>query len=237
MKRVTKKKIRKIESLIPLIVIIILMTIAYFLGFFEYLNFETLKMYHHYLKQQVALYPVISVFVYIGVYFFVVLLSIPVAIFLSMIGGFLFNQPFALLYVLIGATLGACGIFLAAKTALNSFLKKKAGSRLKRMEKGFKKDAVSYLLFLRFMPFPFWLVNLAPAFFNVSLKTFFWTTVVGIIPSSFISTQLGRGLSVVFEQEVFSIGILFNWHIRFALMGLGIIALIPVLVREFKKHA
>ena len=227
---------KKLKSLIPIGIIVILMVIAYYLGFFDNLNFESLKMHYKSLKTKVDLHPVLSVFVYIGVYFFTVLLSIPGALFLTFLGGFLFPLPLSTLYVVCGATLGACGIFLAAKTALKAFLKKKAGSRLQKMEQGFKKNAVSYLLFLRFIPFfPFWLVNLAPAFFDVSLFTFFWTTLVGITPGAFINTLIGRGLATILEQDTFSINALFNWQIKLGLVGLGIVALIPIIIKKIKK--
>jgi len=69
------------------------------------------------------------------------------------------------------------------------------------MDHGFQNNAASYLLFLRFVPlFPFWLVNLAPAFFKVQLSTYIWTTFVGIIPGSFVYTQAGSGLGVIFDE-------------------------------------
>ena len=224
------------KKYIPLIIIVCLMLVVYFLGFFDSLNFETLKANHHKLTGFVESYPMISPFVFMGIYFLTVLLSILGAIFLTLIGGFLFDQPFATLYVIIGASLGASGIFVAARTALGEILKKKAGPRLKKMEKGFKKNATSYLLFLRFVPiFPFWLVNLAPAFFDVPFVTFFWTTVVGIAPGSFVFVQAGKGLASIFEQDTFSLNAIFNLHVKIALVGLGVIALIPIVIKKLRK--
>jgi hypothetical protein len=65
----------------------------------------------------------------------------------------------------IGAAIGATLIFLVARTALGEPLLRWAGPRSNQLAKGFRDDAFSYLLFLRLVPvFPFFLVNLVPAF-------------------------------------------------------------------------
>ena len=102
------------------------------------------------------------------------------------------------------------------------------------MEKGFQENAVSYMLFLRFVPlFPFWLVNIAPAFFGVSLATFFWTTLIGVVPGTLVFTLAGGGLEHLFESnEPFSLNSVFNTEIKFALLLLGITALIPIFLKK-----
>ena len=93
--------------------------------------------------------------------------------------------------------------------------------------------------FLRLVPlFPFWLVNLAPAFLGVSLKTFVWTTFIGIIPGTFVFAQAGAGLGAILDSDQgFSIQGVFNWQVKIALIALGIFALIPIIVKKFKKNA
>jgi len=174
--------------------------------------------------------------VFIGVYTLSTALSIPGAVFLTIFGGFLFPQPYSTLYAVFGATFGAILIFLAAKTALGDTLKHKAGKRMQKMRAGFQDNAANYLLFLRLVPlFPFWMVNLAPAFFGVTLLTFAWTTFVGIIPGAFVFAQAGAGLgSILDSAEEFSVGEILTWDVKIALLALGIFALIPPMVKHFK---
>lgn len=215
------------------------MAAGYFSGLYKSLDYETLRYHHVELTEYVNDSPIMTPFMFMGTYAFATALSIPGGLILSLIGGFLFKQPWAMLYVLIGATVGATLIFLAAKTAIGDLLRKKAGPRLAKMEKGFNKNPASYLLFLRFVPlFPFWLVNLAPAFFNVRLWTFIWTTFVGIAPGAFVITQAGRGLGAIFESnEEFSLKTLFNTQLNIALICLGVFSLLPILIRKWKeKH-
>jgi len=220
----------------PLLLILLLTAIVYFLKLHDFLTFEKLKEHRQQLKDIVAAHPLLSPFVFIAVYTTATALSIPGGLVLSVFGGFLFPQPWSTLYVVIAATLGACMLFLAAKTAFGDLLKRKAGPRLKRMQKGFEEDAANYLLFLRLVPiFPFWLVNLAPAFFGVPLSTFAWTTFFGIIPGSFVYTQAGVGLGAIFDStKQLSQETVFNTQIKIALIGLAIFALLPVIVKKIR---
>lgn len=218
----------------PLIIVIVAMVAIYLSGAYHYLSFESLKAYHQTLKTFIVLHPIALPCLFILTYTVAVALSIPGAIFLTLLGGYLFPQPWSTIYVVFSATAGATLIFLVARTALGDSLRKKAGPFLKKMEKGFQKNAASYLLFLRFVPvFPFWLVNIAPAFFGVSLLTFVWTTLVGIIPGTFVFTLAGSGLEKVFEtDQPFSIGVIFNTQMKVALTLLGLLALVPILIRR-----
>ena len=109
-------------------------------------------MHRHAIVGFVATNWLLSSLIFILLYIVVAALSLPIGIFLSLIGGFLFPQPFSTLYIVIGATIGATIVFLAARTAIGDLLKKKAGRLLTKIEKGFRENGVSYLLF--FAPGP-----------------------------------------------------------------------------------
>ena len=222
---------------IPILVIILLMIIAWFTPLRDLVTFDHLKENRTLLVNYVQAHFFLASLLYITLYIVMAAFSIPGAAFLSLTGGFLFMQPLSTIYVVLGASIGASIIFLAAKTAFGEFLKRKAGALLQKMEKGFRENAISYMFFLRLVPlFPFWLVNLAPAFFGVGLFTFIWTTFLGIMPGSFVFTQAGSGLGAILDTEgEFSIGAVLNWQIRIALIALGVFALIPVIVKKIRK--
>lgn len=225
-----------VKRFLPLIIILVGMALIYFSGLFRYLSFDCLKLYHQNLKTYISEYPVAVPILYILIYIILTALSVPGAIFLTLLGGYLFPQPWSTIYVVFSATCGATLIFLTARTALADFLREKAGPFLKKMEKGFQENAVSYLLFLRFVPlFPFWIVNIAPAFFGVRLRTFVWTTLIGIAPGSFVFTLAGGGLEKIFESnQAFSLNTILNTQLKIALALLGIFALIPILIKKIK---
>ncbi len=223
------------KRFLPLLFIVILMGVAYALGAHKYLTFEMLQRHHQAIKGFLGAHPVITPILFTLIYAVATSLSLPGGAILSLIGGFLFPIPWSTLYVLVGATVGASVIFLAAKSAFGEVLRRKAGPFVQKMEKGFQKNAWSYLLFLRFVPlFPFWLVNIAPALFNVRFVTYAWTTFVGIIPGAYVFTQAGAGLGAIFEQgKRFSLGALFNWQLRVALIALALFALVPIMIKKW----
>lgn len=227
------------KRFLPLVIILFGMAAVYFSGIYRYLTFDSLRAYHQSLKEFVAIHPVSVPVLYIFAYIALTALSVPGGVFLTLLGGYLFPQPLSTIYVVFSASCGAIIIFLAARTALGDSLKKKAGPFLKKMEKGFRDNVVSYLLFLRFVPiFPFWIVNLASAFFRVPLRTFVWTTVVGITPGSFVFTLAGGGLEKIFEtQQAFSISAVLNTQLKIALILLGVLALVPILLKKLKKNS
>lgn len=228
----------KWKRYIPLIILAILMTFAYFFGLGELFTYEKLKNQRATLVKFVSEYPVYSSVIFIIIYIISTALSVPGGSFLSIIGGFLFPQPLSTLFVVFGATVGATFIFLAAKTAFGETMKEKAGPMLNKMRKGFLENSASYLLFLRLVPaFPFWLVNLAPAFFSVKLSTFVWTTFIGIIPGAFVFTQTGAGLGSIFDSsEELSIETIFTTDSKIALLALALFALLPIIIKKLRKE-
>ncbi len=224
------------KRFIPLILIIVIMILVYATGLTDLITFEQLKDNRQTLLDYVNNHPILSAIGFMLLYAASTALSIPGGVFLTIFGGFLFPQPLSTIFVVIGATIGAIIIFLVAKTALGDIMREKAGPVIQKMQKGFQENATSYLLFLRLVPlFPFWLVNIAPAFFGVSLLTFSWTTFVGIIPGAFVYTQAGAGLgSILDTQKEFSLEGIFTWDVKIALIALGIFSLLPIVIKKLR---
>jgi uncharacterized membrane protein YdjX (TVP38/TMEM64 family) len=166
-----------------------------------------------------------------------VALSIPGATVLTIAAGFLFGQLWATVLVVIAATAGATALFLLAKTTIGDTLRAKAGPWLQRMEAGFAEGALSYLLVLRLIPlFPFFVVNLVPAFLGVPLATYVIATFVGIIPGTFVYASVGAGLGSVFEAGgTFAPADALTPEIITALIGLAVLSLLPVAYRKLVR--
>jgi uncharacterized membrane protein YdjX (TVP38/TMEM64 family) len=161
--------------------------------------------------------------------------SVPGAVWLTIAGGLLFGPKTATAMVVVSATVGACAIFTMARYALGDVLRARAGSAIARMEAGFRRDALNYMLVLRLVPlFPFFLVNLVPAFLGVSLRTFALGTFIGIIPGTFVFATLGAGLGDAIETDIAADpgAALLQVNVIVALAGLAILALVPVIYRR-----
>jgi uncharacterized membrane protein YdjX (TVP38/TMEM64 family) len=222
--------------LVPLIVLVAGLAGFFALGLERYVTFDTLAQHRASLLAWVDGHPTLAPLAYVAVYIAVIACSLPGGTVLTVSGGFLFGTWLGGVYAVIGATLGATALFLAARTALGGFLRAKAGSALGRMEAGFRRDAFNYMLVLRLVPiFPFFLVNLAPALLGVPLRTYVTATALGIIPAAFVFASVGRGLGAVFDEgRAPDLSLVFTPPVLLPLLGLALLALIPVAYRRWK---
>lgn len=228
----------KLRRFAPLVLIAAAIGAAFAFGVQDYLSFDALKENRAVLTRFVADQAVLAAAIFMAAYAVATALSLPGGAVLSVTGGFLFGSLLGTAWVVIGATAGAVGIFLAARTALGDALKAKAGPWLTKMEDGFKENALSYLLVLRLVPlFPFFIVNLVPAFLNVPLRTYTLGTLLGIIPGTFVYVSVGAGLGSVFEAGGdFSPASVLTPEVVTALVGLSVLSLVPVVYKKLKAR-
>jgi uncharacterized membrane protein YdjX (TVP38/TMEM64 family) len=227
-----------LKRLLPLAILVILVGAAFAAGLDRYLTFDALRDNRAILLDLVERHWLIASLGFVLAYTAVVALSLPGATIMTLAGGFLFGIAIGSTLTVIGATLGATALFLIARTALGDVLRKKAGPFLARMADGFNKDAFNYLLFLRLVPvFPFWVVNLVPALLGMRLIPFVGATGLGIIPATIVFSAFGAGLGNVFDagKEVDLKSVL-NPTLIAALFGLGLLALLPVVVKRIRER-
>lgn len=223
----------------PVYVIVAGLLAAWAFGLFDYLSLETLREQNSALQTFVADNAVLSFAAYILVYALATVFMLPGALWITIAGGLLFGLVGGSAATVVGATLGASGLFLAAKTSLGSALQERAGGFVKRMEKGFREDAVSYMFALRLLPLvPFPVANIAPALLGAKFRDYVLTTALGIIPGVVAYTWIGASLGATFDKG--ETNSLFDAVANFApaFIALGIVALLPVAYKKiFRKKA
>jgi len=207
-------------------------------GYESWLSFDALKEHRQALLEAVARQPIPAAAVFVALYALATALSLPIATLLTLVGGFLFGALAGTAYVVLGATLGAAMLFLAARSALGSGLHDRAGPWLGRLRDGFRENAFSYLLFLRLIPiFPFFVVNLVPALMGMRLLPYLVATLIGILPASAIYVYAGVGLGSVLDRgEHFSLAGILTPEMMAALVGLALLSLLPVLIGKLRRH-
>ena len=222
------------RRLIPILVFVAGLVAFFALGLERYLSIDALRQHRSVLRAWVETSGLLAALVFMAVYIITVAFSLPGATVLSIASGFLFGSIWGTVLVIISATLGATILFIVAKTTLGDVFRAKAGAWLPRLEAGFREHALSYLLVLRLVPlFPFFIINLVPAFLGVPLSTFVLGTFLGIIPGSFVYTTVGAGLGSVFDAGgTFTLRGVLTPQIVTALVGLAVLALIPVVYKK-----
>jgi uncharacterized membrane protein YdjX (TVP38/TMEM64 family) len=244
-----------LRRIVPLVIVVAASALVLAMGWQRQLSFGAFVRHYEALRAFVGAHEVSALAAYVALYIAAAALSIPVGVYLTLAGGILFGAILGGTASVVGATIGAICIFLIAKSAIGDYLLRRAGPLAQKLARGFRADAFSYLLFLRLVPiFPFWIVNLVPALAGVKLRTFAAATAIGIIPATFVFAFVGAGLdSVIVAQQAayqsclaaarpdcrlaFHIDTALTPELLVALAGLGVLALVPVLVRRLRARS
>lgn len=223
---------------LPVAAVALAVAAGFAFGLDDYLSFEVLQRHRAALTDFVTEHGLLAVLSYVVLYALATALSFPGATVLTVAGGFFFGSVVGCLWAVIGATSGAVVIFLAARTAFGDVLRSRAGPFLRKMEDGFRENALNYMLFLRLVPvFPFFVVNLVPAFLGVSLRDYVIATFVGIVPGGFVYAAVGAGLGSYFDaNETPSLSGVLTPEILIALTGLALLSLLPIAVKRLRQR-
>ena len=216
-----------------LLTIIAILWIIYFLNkdFFQLQTFfSNLEIIQNFISQNFY----ISIFIVILSYSFLIMCNFPFASLLSMINGFLFGTWIGGTISILGGTLGAFGVFLIAKFFFLDFIKNKFLNKYSYIENYFNKNDLELMMLIRIIPaIPFFLQNLILAGLGAHNKKFFYTTLIGLAPWSFIFGSIGQGLEEIFVNKT---------ELSFSLIAqpeylipIGFIAFLIIMIILFKK--
>jgi len=225
---------------LPLGLLLTGLVLGYAMGWHEHLNLQALVESRTALHTRIEAHPVLSAAGFTILYATAVAVAFPAASLLTVAAGFLFGWFWGGTLAVVAATAGATALFLAARSAFGDFLRRRVGGRAARLARGFEKGAFGYLLVLRLTPiFPFWMVNIVPAFFNVRLGTFVAATAIGILPATYAYAYLGRGLesallSAAAAGRELQPGDLLTKELTFALAALAIVAALALIVKKMR---
>jgi len=122
---------------------------------------------------------------------------------LALFAGFIFGKWLGLIFSLVGMTLGATLLYIFCNFFLKDIIKDKFLNRFESLEVKFKKSEFLYLLFYRFVGgIPFQIQNILPCMFNVKVYNYFWSTLLGLLPSLFLIVSVGNGLEEIIDQNI-----------------------------------
>lgn len=156
--------------------------------------------------------------------------AIPGSLFLSILSGFLFNFPAALILVCFCSALGATLCYLLSQLAgrrlVRRFLPERAALWSQQIDKH-RGNLLSYMLFLRMTPFlPNWFINLVAPVIGVPLFPFAFGTFLGVAPPSVIAIQAGKTLHTMTSSRD-----AFSWTSVCILGVFAVLSLVPVLLK------
>lgn len=195
----------------------------------RFLTLAALKANRQLLFDYYTAHKLLMIAGFMAIYIVQTALSLPGAAILSLAAGAIFGSVMGTVYANIAATIGATLAFLVTRYLLRDVVLNKFGAKLEGINRELESRGFNYLLFLRLVPlFPFFLINLAAGLTRLPLRTFFFGTMLGIIPGGFVYVNAGASLATIDSLSgIASPRVLGS----FALLGL--FALIPVLYNKF----
>jgi uncharacterized membrane protein YdjX (TVP38/TMEM64 family) len=240
---------------LPVAALLLAGGLGYALGLQNDLSLPALVEHRDAIRGWVDAHLVLALAAFALTYVAVVALSLPAAAALSLAGGFLFGWMVSAPTTTLAATAGAAIVFEIVKTSFGAAMAERSGPFLTRLSQGFAENGFSLLLFLRLTPvFPFWAVNAVAGLSRMPLSTFLAATVIGIIPGSIAFGLIGSGLDSVIDDQLLAFqvcaqqngaenchlmlspGMLISPELIWGLSGLGVVALLPMLLRLWRNR-
>jgi uncharacterized membrane protein YdjX (TVP38/TMEM64 family) len=204
----------------------------YYSGIADSVTLEKIQLKSAALKAAVDAHYVEAIVLFTFVFIALISATLPVVGPLTMLSVYLFGFIPGFVVALIGSTFGSTLSFLIIRYALSSLIRSRYKVRLEKFNEKIKVYGHSYLLTLQILSvIPYVVINTLAALTEVSMFTSFWTTLVGSTPLIFLYALAGRQLGTLH-----SVHDIFSPQIFFILIALAAVALLPMLVRRFKKE-
>jgi uncharacterized membrane protein YdjX (TVP38/TMEM64 family) len=228
---------KTIRRFLPVVLLAAAFAAIWWSGVLGQLSWAGLARNQALLAGWVNAHPVLAGASYMGIYAAATALSLPQGALLTITSGLLFGAAIGTGLTVVGATVGAVLLFLAARSALGEAIARRGGAAMEKIRDALRRDGFSYLLAIRLLPlFPFWLVNLAASVCGMRLGTFALATSIGIIPGTFVFASIGAGVgSVLAAGGTPNLSVIFSLPVLGPLVGLAVLSLLPVAWKKWKR--
>jgi len=161
----------------------------------------------------------------------------------TLVIGFIFGKWLGTLILIFGNTLGGFLLYRLAKTFFSDLIEKKFKTKFSKFIGFFNKNETIYFMCFRFMggggtPFP--IQNVLPVLFNMSAKNYIIATLLGIIPTTFVTVALGSGIEKIIDQnaKLSFLPVIQSPEIYLPIIGFFIILVVALFIKKlyFKEN-
>ena len=234
------EKSKKLKLFIGLIYLILLCLFLYF--FFSKFSLREITSYDFIRENRSFFFDlknsnlILIFFIFLGLTILWVFPLLGFGLPIALMGGFIFGKWIGTIVVVLGLSIGATFLYIFGNYFLKDFIKKKFLDKYVKLENKFKNSEFIYLLFYRFIGGIPWQIScLLPTIFNVKVSNFFFATLIGIIPTTFLAVSIGSGLENIVDKnsEVPGIiDILFTADIYVPLLSFFVLVLTSIFLRK-----
>lgn len=161
----------------------------------------------------------------------------------ALLAGFIFGKWLGTIILIFSFTIGSTLLYFVVGAFFSSFVKKQVEPKISKFIIFFKKNDLLYFTCFRLLggggiPFP--IQNIIPVIFNMSVPNYIKATLIGLIPSSFVTVALGSGIEKIIENNLqLSISVvIFSPEIYLPLLGFVVILLCSFFLKDriFKNN-
>ena len=156
----------------------------------------------------------------------------------TLVIGFIFGKWLGTLILIFGNTFGGVLLYRLAKTFFSDLIEKKFKTKFTKFIDFFNKNDTIYFMCFRFIggggtPFP--IQNILPVLFNMSAKNYIIATLLGILPTTYVTAALGSGIEKIIDQneELSFLPVIQSPEIYIPIIGFFIILIIALLLKKY----
>ncbi len=236
---------KNIKIAVGIIYILCLSLILY--GFFIFIDVTQLNNYSYIRDKTQFLIEIRdkNVFWFAAIFFLfsiIWILLLGFATPIALVAGFLFGKIYGTLISVFGFTIGCTILYIFANQYFRDIILEKLSKKISKFKEIFNKNEFFYFMIFRFAGgggTPFAIQNLLPVFFNMKIKNYFFSTLIGLFPMIFILSAIGSGIEKIIENNVEPsfLTMIQNKEILFPILGFFAILIFSFILRKiyFKK--
>jgi len=177
---------KKVFLLMAVVIALVMLNKYNVLHIFTFENINELKAY-------IDSFGMLAPVVFIALFAAATVLFVP-GLPVTVLSGILFGAFWGTIYVVIGSTIGVSAAFLIGRYIGRDFVRTIAGKneKMARLDSCIKEQGDTILIISRLVPvFPFNLQNYAYGITDIRFSTYFWYSLIFMIPGTFIYTSFG----------------------------------------------
>ena len=170
--------------------------------------------------------PIFFMFAYFIVYVVLTTLSLPVALMLGLLSGFIFDLYSAVILISFASSFGATAAMLISRYLISDYINRRFSNEISLINNEVNEHGAYYLFALRMSPiFPFFVINAAFGLTKIKSLTFYLISQLGMLPGTIIIILIGSELNdFLIKGSPFSIDLV---------IYLTLLGLIPLLSKKY----
>ena len=151
-------------------------------------------------------------------------------------GGFIFGNWIGTIIAVTGLSIGATLLYIFGNYFLKNIIREKFLNKFQNLEIKFKKSEFIYLFIYRLVGgIPWQIQCLLPTLFDVKLKNYFFSTLLGVAPGVFLISSIGSGIEKIIDSNIKVPGItdiLFSREIYIPLLAFFVLVFTTIILRK-----